>query len=449
MNKILKFFSRLSENNRIILKNVVGTFIVKGISVVISLIIMPIYLNFFENKTILGLWFTILSVLTWILNFDLGIGNGLRNKLTECFTKKDFRKAKDYLSSAYISIAVVCAVFSIIFLYVFDYIDWNVIFNINEEIISRKTLAMTIKIVFIGIMLQMFFKLITSFLYAIQKSAVNNLLSLITSIIIAVSLILFSSRGDENNIVYMSLINVFAVIIPLIISTIFIFSKKKFRPCVPSISSFNLKYTQDILSLGGRFLFVQIMYMFIMNTNEYLITLFYENDFVVEYQIYYKLFTLGGIVFSLALMPIWSTVTKSYIEGDIIWIKKIMNRLLYLSLIGTVLQFSIIPFLKIILNIWIGNGIVKINLWYGISFAILGSLLMVNGALASIANGIGELRTQSICFTIGAFLKVFLIWILSKYISSWIVVIWMNIVCLAVYCLSQPFMINKYFDNRN
>ena len=96
---ILARLKGISEKNTIIYKNVIGAFAVKGASLILSLFTMPAYMRFFEDEQILGVWFTLLSVLSWILNFDLGIGNGLRNNLTSALAMGDRNAAKEYISS--------------------------------------------------------------------------------------------------------------------------------------------------------------------------------------------------------------------------------------------------------------------------------------------------------------------------------------------------------------
>ena len=162
VKNIVTSLKNLSEKNTIVLKNTVGAFLVKGIALAISLFTMPAYLRFFNNEMALGLWFTILSVLNWILNFDLGIGNGLRNYLALSLTEKRYDDARKYISSAYISILLLVSVISVLFLALFDFVDWNTVFNIGDEIVSQKALNLSVKIVFVGIMLQFFLKLISS-----------------------------------------------------------------------------------------------------------------------------------------------------------------------------------------------------------------------------------------------------------------------------------------------
>ncbi len=448
IKKVFDRYKSLSENNQIILKNVIGAFGVKGLSLLVSLFTMPAYIRFFNDQVALGLWFTVLSVLNWILNFDLGIGNGLRNNLTRVITQKNENEIKKYLSSAYISVGALCLLVTTVFIIAFDFIDWNLIFNIKQSVVSSKALLLSVKIVFAGIMLQLFFKLITSVLYALQKSSVNNFVTLCSTVISLICVLLLPSYDNDTNMVVMAIIHVVAVIIPLLVATVIVFSKKELRRCTPSIKFFSKKHTKDVLTLGGMFLFVQLAYMVIMSTNEYVITLFASNENVVDYQIYHKLFTLGGTVFNLALTPIWSAVTKALAEKNYNWINSLYKKLLLIAGLGVAVEFLLIPFLQVFINFWLGDDAIKVNFAYGVAFALLGGLMIVNGVLSSVANGVGELKTQAIFFGLGAIAKIPLAWVLVRIMDSWIGVVWANAIAMLVYCLIQPLWLKKYLDKK-
>lgn len=441
-------FKNMSENNKIVFNNVLGAFLVKGLALIVSLFTMPAYLRFFHDETVLGVWFTILSVLNWILNFDLGIGNGLRNNLAKTIAQKNDAETKKYLSSAYVSVGVLCISVSIVFAVVFNHINWNAVFNIDTSIVSRKALLAAVKIVFIGIILQLFFKLINSVLYALQKSSVNNFLVLCSSVITIILVSVMPSKSNDENIVVMAIVNISATIVPLIIATVAVFFGKTFKSCIPSIHQFSKKHAKDVLMLGGMFLFVQLMYLVVMSTNEYLINMFCTNDAVVDYHIYYKLFSLGSTVFTLALTPIWSAVTKALVEKNFDWIYILYKRLVLLAAVGTVLEFLLIPFLQIFINLWLGKSAITVNYTYGLAFAALGGLMMINSVLSSIANGIGKLKTQAVFFGIGAVIKIPLAFLLVKYTSSWIGVVWANVISIMLYCFAQPLWLNKYLNNK-
>ena len=98
IKNIFNKLKNLSENDKIVYKNVIGAFLVKGCALFVTLFTLPSYIKFFNNDEVLGLWFTILSLLNWILNFDLGIGNGLRNHLSISISQKRSTDTKKYIS---------------------------------------------------------------------------------------------------------------------------------------------------------------------------------------------------------------------------------------------------------------------------------------------------------------------------------------------------------------
>lgn len=73
---------------------------------------------------------------------------------------------------------------------------------------------------------------------------------------------------------------------------------------------------------------------------------------------------------------------------------------------------------------------------------------MKNGVISSIANGCGELKTQSVFFTIGAIIKIPIAWILVGAFGSWIGVIYANIIAMSMYCIIQPLWLNKFLNQK-
>ena len=64
------------------------------------------------------------------------------------------------------------------------------------------------------------------------------------------------------------------------------------------------------------------------------------------------------------------------------------------------------------------------------------------------ANGFGELRTQNVFFTIGALIRVPISMIFVRLLHSWIGVIVANIAAMSLYCIIQPFWLNKFLNKK-
>lgn len=447
IKKVLEKLRNAGENDKIVYKNVLGAFLVKGCALFVTLYTLPSYIKFFNNDEVLGLWFTILSLLNWILNFDLGIGNGLRNHLSTAISLGNKEDVKRYISSAYISIGAIVTVLSVIFPFVIYKVDLNNLLSIEKTEISPKALYITAVIVFVGVMVQFWLKLINSVLYALQKSSVNNFLVLCTNVMILVVAVVFPSGTNDRNIIVMAIVHAVAVALPLLVATVSVFAKK-LRYAIPRIKYFSKEHGKKVLSLGGIFFFIQIAYMIIMSTNEFLITKTSGNADVVDYQAYYKLFSLASTVFALALTPLWSVITKAKAENNIGWIKSTYKNFMLLGGVFCIGEFGLVVLMEPLMKIWLGaDSLPEISYFSGIMCALLGCAMIMNGVFSNIANGTGELKVQAVCFGIGAVLKIPLSYILVSLSGSWNGVVLANIICMGIYCIIQPISLIKYFKN--
>jgi O-antigen/teichoic acid export membrane protein len=86
VKKIKDFFTIGHERSIKVKKNILLSFFLKGISVVVSFLMVPITLNYL-NVERYGIWLTLSSIIGWFYILDIGLGNGLRNKFTETLAK--------------------------------------------------------------------------------------------------------------------------------------------------------------------------------------------------------------------------------------------------------------------------------------------------------------------------------------------------------------------------
>lgn len=435
----------LGENDKIVVKNVLGAFLVKGGSMLVTLFTMPAYIKYFNNDKTLGLWFTILSLLNWILNFDLGIGNGLRNYLSISISKNEREETKKYISSAYFSVGAIVVLLSSAFPFAVKELNLNSFFGISKSLVSPDSLYIATVIVFIGVMVQFLLKLINSVLYALQKSSLNNFLVLVTNVITLLAVLFIPSYSNDVNIIVMATVHALAVVLPLLITTVVVFAGK-LRYAIPTFSGFSKKYARKVLYLGGAFFFIQIAYMAIMSSNEYLISHTTNTSNVVDYQVYYRLFSFGSTVFALALTPVWSVTTKAMAEKDYAWVKKTYNRFMKLAFLACVCEMLVVPLMKPLMKLWLGSSFAsETNHIVGLEFAVLGCLMIINSVFSSVVNGMGKLKVQAVCFGIGAAVKVPLAFLFVKLLGGWEGVIISNIVSMGIYCAVQPIFLKLFF----
>ena len=444
---MLKRISNIFDHNRQVIKNMLGAFLVKVASLVVSLILLPMYIRFFNDKTSLGLWYTILSVLNWVTLFDLGLGHGLRNKLPMAIEKKDMEQVKSLISTTYGLMLCIAGIILIIGEIVIIRLNWNKIFNVEDTVISNDILAHCVQLVFWGIIISTVLKIVTSILYAMQCSAIVNLLSLFPNVIILISLCIIPSGTLEMNLKIMSLINVCAINIPYLICSWFVF-KFLLKDNFPSVSFFRKNCIKDIFSIGISLLWLQIVFMVISSVNELIISNFTTSDYVVEYQIYNKIFKTVGMLVSLALTPIWSAVTKAQAQKNFQWIKKIYRFFLLAAAACLLLELCVIPILPWIIECWVGKDIVKVHSGYALAFVFSNTMLVLHSVNTSIGNGLSYFRVQMIWMTFAALVFIPLSYIFVQSMGSWIGVVIANTLSLMPYELLAPVFTMKLLHKK-
>ena len=143
---IQDFFTRGHERTLSAKKNVAISLLLKGISIIVTLLNVPLAIRYVDPMQY-GVWLTLSSMFTWFSLFDIGFGNGLKNKLTEALAKGDDTLARAYISTTYVAVTVISAGLFVIFLIVNFFVDWTVILNVPAGM--RKELNLIVVIVFL------------------------------------------------------------------------------------------------------------------------------------------------------------------------------------------------------------------------------------------------------------------------------------------------------------
>ena len=81
-------------------KNILASFVAKGWSAVIVLLSVPVTLNCLGEYNN-GVWLTISSIMLWIDQLDIGLGNGMRNKLAAYLAHGEDERARMLVSSTF------------------------------------------------------------------------------------------------------------------------------------------------------------------------------------------------------------------------------------------------------------------------------------------------------------------------------------------------------------
>lgn len=414
---------------------------IKMLALIVSFISTPVLLDFFNEQSVAGVWFSILSVLNWMAFCDFGIGNGMRNDLTYAVSTNDTDKVRSVISSSYFLILAISLVLAFLVCLAIPFVNWTVVFSISSDVVSSNTLSSCMMTVCLGAIAQIFFKLSNSVMYAFQMNSMPAFLLLLSNLLTLFSLFLPLDLTIEGKLFYVSFMQSILGLIPFIGATAYLFCMK-LKMYRPSFDSLDRSYFGRVFSLGIKFFIIQIALLYISSTNELFIGQFFGSSSVVNYSVAFRVFNLVLIFFSVLAQPIWSSMAASFAESD--WDRLIMVyrgyiKIAFVSILMTVvISFAINP----ILNIWLQDKAVHLSVLNIVSMFLLVLVTVAMNSLTCLGNATNRIRPQVVLMAIGALLKLPVCHFLCWFIADWSAVVLSNFAALV------PIVIGQFISNQ-
>lgn len=399
-----------NKRTRLAVKNIGISIFIKGGSIFISFVLVPLtlgYLNPYEY----GVWLTLNSVLSWVYMFDIGLGNGLRNKLTEALANQDYELGKIYVSTTFFFMFIIGGGFYGLFSIAQIFLNWHTILNVQPE--SIPNLNSIITVVFAFVSGNFIFKTIGVIYTSHQYPAANDFITFCGNLLslIIIYILTKTTNGSLQWVAYSFSgipVLVYIFVIPI---TFKIFPKIK-----PSISYIKFKYGKSLMGLGIKFFIIQIATVIVLMSSNILISKIFGPEEVTPYNIAFKLFSIVTFGFGILMSPLWAAVTDAMTRNDYGWIKNILKKFMLLwllSIIGVIILIFISPY---IYKIWLHSE-VEVPMILSIFSGVYVTIMVGLSIFANIVNGFGKLRIQFIFSTIEAIIYIPLSIILSHYIG--------------------------------
>ncbi|MFN2429809.1 MAG: lipopolysaccharide biosynthesis protein [Cryomorphaceae bacterium] len=374
------------ERGKRILRHILYAAGLKFINAGVSFLVIPLYLDLLTDVSF-GIWLTVSAVINWFNFFDLGMGNGLRNRFAQAKAEGKKELAAQYVSTAYALIGGISAAILAGFLIADLFVDWAVIFA-TPEVLARQVNEMA----FILVMLfcpQFVFQLIKMIVTADQRPALSNLMNTLVNILQLGALFFLSVRGEVNLpelAIYLGGIN---LAIP-VLANIFLFSGI-YLDYRPRIKYLDFSLSGKLLGLGMTFFILQGAALVVFMTDNLIITHVLGPEEVPAYNIAYRYFNLTAVVFALVTTPFWSAFTEAYVKKDMVWIKKVVKRLLLLWALVSAVAVAMFFAAPLVYTFWIGDAleIPRVLNFFMMVWVIISTFLSIFGTFLS---GLGKLK---------------------------------------------------------
>ncbi len=404
------FFTKGNERSLQAKKNIVGSLLIKGCSIAIGLVLVPLTINY-VNPSQYGIWLTLSSMIAWISFFDIGFTHGLRNKFAESKARGDKELARIYISTTYYYIGIIFIGVWVLLLTINQFISWHVLLRIPETL-EREVSRLAI-LIFSYFCFQFIFRIINTILIADQYPAKASLIDMLGQLLSLV-LIFLLTKLATGSILYLGIAVGIAPTIILLAANFFFFNTK-YKEYKPALRFVKKKYAKDIMKLGIKFFVLQIAALIQFETALFLIANNFGTAEVTNYNIAYKYFSILQMGFMILVTPLWSGVTDAYNSGDIDWIKNAIKKYLFLLIPFVVTGFVMLLVSEKVYELWIGKNVVHIEFIISLLCFIFFSTGMFASIFVFVINGIGALRIQFFTAILGSIAFFVLSLLLIKY----------------------------------
>lgn len=398
-SSIQKYISSGSGRSVKAKKNIIASFFNKGVAIIISLLIVPITINYLNTEQY-GVWLTLSSIVSWIAFFDIGLGHGFRNKFAEAKACGNSILARKYVSTTYACLSIVFSIVLVLVLIINPFIDWASILKISTP---NDLLRYVVGILVFGVAVSFVLNVSTIMLSADQKPALASIISTIgqAAALLVIFILTLSTNGD------MKLIAIASSWVPCLVvflCSLYLF-KHQYSEYAPSRHFVDFSLARDIIFLGGKFFIIQISMLVIFQMVNIIISRVLGPDMVTVYNVTYKYFSVSLMVFNIILTPFWSAFTDAYTQQDFDWMKHIKRKLIKTWFAVVIINFGLLLFSPLFFKFWLKET-VSIPLSVSISMCIYICVLSYSTMYMTLLNGIGKVTIQMVVYVVCAFISL-------------------------------------------
>lgn len=400
LNKFHKIFSTGNERSIKAKKNILYMFFLKGGTILIGLILIPLTLGYVDNVKY-GIWVALSSMITWMNFFDIGISNGLKNKLAEALAERNNILCQKYISTTYAILTLIFIPLMGILLLISPFVNWENLLNIPNE--NSNELLFSINIIIIYFCINFILNTINTIITAEQKPATAALCFFLQQLF-SLIVIYILTLTTEGSLAKLCMALCFS---PLFVVFIFniIFFKRRYKQIRPQIKAIDFSVASSLMKLGIQFFVIQIASIIQYQMINFLILRYYGATEVTEYNIAYKYFSVLTMIWGILTTPLWVAATDALLNKEFLWIKNAIKKYLVAFITFSIIGGIMVIISPIVYNLWVGNSIqitIKLSLWV----LIYNLCIMFGTIFVMIINGSGQLKIQTYASLISPFVFI-------------------------------------------
>lgn len=389
--------------------------ILKGGNILIGILLVPMTLNYVDSATY-GIWLTLSSMIAWISFFDIGINNGLKNRLAEAFAQGDYNLGKKYVSTTYAILAMIFIPLMVILLIATPFINWNSFLHLPAT--ATEGLLASIAIIITYFCINFILSTVNVVLLADQRPADSSLLQFVQQVtsLIIIYVLTVTTKGSLTNLC----LGLCASPILIILLFNFTLFKGRYKAIHPSLRDVDFSVAPNLLKLGVQFFIIQIAGIIQYQMINFLILRYYGASEVTSYNIAFKYFSVLTMIWGIMTTPLWAATTDAIARNDYQWIKNTQKKYIQMFVLFAIVGVIMLFVSSFVYDLWIGD---KVSITFILSTFVLlyNFTTMFSNMFVLIVNGSGQLKIQMYACLISPFVFILTFYLCSQVLTIGII----------------------------
>ncbi|CAZ96052.1 lipopolysaccharide biosynthesis protein [Zobellia galactanivorans] len=400
INRFKDFFLKGDARSIRAKKNVLQTVLIKGLGVIIGFLYFPLSLDYLGTVKF-GIYLTLLSIVDWFLNFDVGIGLGLRNKFGESVARGDDEDAIRYVSTAYFALGAMITLVTLFLLILNFTLPWTDWINISADLKEEVVLLGAVIILAFGI--RFVARNVYEIFFAMQQMAYVEFFTFLTKLSFLALILVLPFIVSDSLFLFGTAKALTFAIVPLAVG-LFYFNRK-YQKYKPRLKYVRKDYFKSLFSLGTKFFLIKIAMLIIHQTNNILIASFVSLEGVPQYEAAYKYLSIFMLLFVILNNQLWPSNIEAYAKGEFEWMKKSIRGVVKIWLATVALALVMVLVSPIIYRLWLQDGLtvpMEVSIAVAISICLTTWVNMFNIVL----NGTGKIKLQMYAWLFAALINI-------------------------------------------
>lgn len=389
--------------------NSASSVLLKGFSIFVNLLMVPLCLRAVSEKEY-GLVLTITAIVNWIVFFDVGIGNGLRNKLSEALALGNMELGRRYVSTAFYYITIIFCGVLVLYSLIHPLLDWYTLLNIRPAEVSG--LSGCIYLVVAVFILRFILQLVCVVLLADQKVYLNDAIMPVSNFISLGIIFLLYLAGKADFRSLMLSISITPVFV-LLVCNLLVF-RGRYAVLKPSLKLVDHRLRDELLNLGYKFFLLQICGLIIFSTSEFMIARLLGTEQVTVFNIVSRYYGIVFLLSNMVMASLWSAFSNAWFQNDVSWIVRVIKKMHLVNAAFLVLNIFLFFGFKPLSQLWLGRELLISN-FLALALIIYNAQMVFNNIFALFLNSIGKLNLQLLSGLIGAVINIPLTIFLVRY----------------------------------